>query len=1319
MKQTQQPTGVNSMGSKVHITAVTQTPYMIEEKGVLQSETKLTLQNTGGLFAAWVRVAAPGTAPVVEPVGTIPEGESTVTVHVPELQQDGDVVKFGLYTAASCEGEPVAALALPQKKVRHWKVYVSHSSHVDFGYTDYQEYLRTVKWPSHLDEAFDFVEQTDSWPETLKFRHHIESSFLLYGSAMQVRDAAWIQKLKGYLQAGRIAYSASCMNTSMEAMSTEQLVRYYYYSARHLKDMLGVDSSGVAMMVDNPSISWANIDIMADAGIKYMYLGPNFNPNTPHTLTEMYPRLFYMTGRNPKNKVLILSGTLYNLDEMQFVYDGPNATPVALDTTVQCVSDALINRYQVDNYPYDAVVQMVDQYWDNGPLFAQVMQRVRQMSERKDAKGRPYVFPKFFNSNMKDFCQYIEEKYSGDIASYRGTIENWWCFGTPSDAYCAAQVREAHDLLPAAETLATLASSAVGKSYPYRAIANAYNHMMLYDEHTFGPSQPVVGDQHIWKRNTAVCAKRTAEELLAQAVDSLNAMIPAQGKTIVVHNPLSWQRGDVVRVALKELPEHFDIVEVASQRPVAYQKTDDAAVFYASNVPGLGYQCYCVRVRQDEPSFASSIQKTNNTLENRFYKITLDEKGEIAGIWDKRRNVQLADEEAPYRMNEFVYMTSDFHGNRVRAIGRMHDVSVSIRMGAKEGRVITEGFCDGTAGIRREIILYEDEPRIDFINTVYKNDALAWRKQDEEGFFVFPLRVPDFCLRHEMPVGDVRPYVEKSHVQPGEGTAEQFYTSSTDFYTANRWIDASSMAAGYGITLSALSAPIVQYGERRTLLYDLDYNTRKPWVYSYAINNKWGTNFMETQPGILTFRYSLQSHDGGDWRDGRADRFGWGISTPLAVSVISHSQPGAGFKAEADQWIRIAGDSVMLTTAKVAEANGEGVILRFNETLGRPTDAEVDLSFFSPCDAIETDLMENDRQPAVLKNGVLHFSIDGYGWKTFRIRFGEPPAQVCGVTAAVGGQGTCIQWNETDAAAPAFYEVFRAETPDFTAGTGSYLGSTCDTLFFDTQVTNQLPQKYFYRVRAVASGRKGEASQVVQAKAEPLYMPPVQTPDGLRADVAFGNRVSLSWSYPADAPWLQGFKLYRDGEELADLSAIHNSYLDYTVIPGGHYCYTVRAYDRDNTLSPQSNTVEVTTAKGWTKPGNIAPQAAVLASSQLNGQHPATAVADGFIGVTGEWASSGEKTPWIRLSWDKPYCVNRVTLYDRDTDEGHVRQGELLFSDGSKVEVPALPEDGSGCTIQFPHKNVDWITLQVTDGKGVNVGLAEIEVFVSSQPEEE
>ena len=141
---------------------------------------------------------------------------------------------------------------------------------------------------------------------------------------------------------------------------------------------------------------------------------------------------------------------------------------------------------------------------------------------------------------------------------------------------------------------------------------------MLYDEHTFGPSQPVVGDQHIWKRNTAVCAKRTAEELLAQAVDSLNAMIPAQGKTIVVHNPLSWQRGDVVRVALKELPEHFDIVEVASQRPVAYQKTDDAAVFYASNVPGLGYQCYCVRVRQDEPSFASSIQKTNNTLENRF-----------------------------------------------------------------------------------------------------------------------------------------------------------------------------------------------------------------------------------------------------------------------------------------------------------------------------------------------------------------------------------------------------------------------------------------------------------------------------------------------------------------------------------------------------------------------------------------------------------------------------------------------------------------------------------------------------------------------------
>ena len=75
------------------------------------------------------------------------------------------------------------------------------------------------------------------------------------------------------------------------------------------------------------------------------------------------------------------------------------------------------------------------------------------------------------------------------------------------------------------------------------------------------------------------------------------------------------------------------------------------------------------------------------------------------------------------------------------------------------------------------------------------------------------------------------------------------------------------------------------------------------------------------------------------------------------------------------QFITINKDNVVLTTAKLAEANGEGTILRFNETLGQDTKVTVDLNFLHPGAVIETDLVENDRSPLSLNKGTVSFTI--------------------------------------------------------------------------------------------------------------------------------------------------------------------------------------------------------------------------------------------------------------------------------------------------------------------------------------------------------
>ncbi|HEV3172088.1 MAG TPA: DNRLRE domain-containing protein, partial [Actinocrinis sp.] len=127
---------------------------------------------------------------------------------------------------------------------------------------------------------------------------------------------------------------------------------------------------------------------------------------------------------------------------------------------------------------------------------------------------------------------------------------------------------------------------------------------------------------------------------------------------------------------------------------------------------------------------------------------------------------------------------------------------------------------------------------------------------------------------------------------------------------------------------------------------------------------------------------------------------------------------------------------------------------------------------------------------------------------------------------------------------------------------------------------------------------------------------------------------------------------------------------------------------------------------------NIAPLAAVTASSQSAGL-PASAATDGVIGVwgAGEWASNGELTPWIQLTWPTAQTVGRIVLYDRSNPIDQIHAGTLVFSDGSTVPIPELPNDGTGKAIDFAPRTVTSVKLQVTVGSGLNVGLSEIQVF--------
>ena len=135
---------------------------------------------------------------------------------------------------------------------------------------------------------------------------------------------------------------------------------------------------------------------------------------------------------------------------------------------------------------------------------------------------------------------------------------------------------------------------------------------------------------------------------------------------------------------------------------------------------------------------------------------------------------------------------------------------------------------------------------------------------------------------------------------------------------------------------------------------------------------------------------------------------------------------------------------------------------------------------------------------------------------------------------------------------------------------------------------------------------------------------------------------------------------------------------------------------------------------------NIAPQARASASSSLDAENDASKVIDQIIRIPGkgEWVSTSSMTfwgeidyPWIQLDWDTPVCVNKVTLYDRAGKSAHTAGGVLHFSDGSRINVWHIANNGSPKVVEFPAKKTEWIRFEVTDGDGTNLGLSEIEVF--------
>ncbi|MHC4567656.1 MAG: glycoside hydrolase family 38 N-terminal domain-containing protein, partial [Planctomycetota bacterium] len=570
---------------------------------------------------------------------TVPKGTTTVRFSLDEVGK-AEYVTFIL----KVEGRESDRHSITWRPQRKWRVFFIPITHHDLGYTDTIENVLN-RYAGFYDDVLKFCRETDDWPDEAKYRYTAEGAWAMQ-HFVETRGAESIKELGEYVKQGRIEIGALMGNEISGICSHEELVRLMYPSFRMAHRFEGRILTG--SITDVPGLSWGLPTIMAGAGVKYFFAGlPTYfewGRNDIHTfwdesavLRRGRPEAFRWQGPDGESVLVYYQGTYGFFGNVT----GPHSYEYVMDRL-----PGELEKMQEENTPF-SVMRYIHNGVDNYPPDMKISEIVRQWNEK-------WAYPKLIVGTNTMFFEELEKQCSG-IRTFTGELPHTdYVVGALSTAKETTVNRLAHDALARAEKLATVASLAGDFSYPAGDIRKAYDDMLLYDEHTWGKDYPA-GRLQDWASNEkSLYAYRAAgltQQITNASVEHLvNRIERAEdGHYIVVFNPLSFKRTDIVRVpkfrgsgsevydlslpgASPEVCQYVDLAGPRAAVPYAAYRhargqfeTHELRdlVFVAKDVPPLGYKVF--RIGDKSPgSPLNSVKVGSTTLENHFYRIEID-----------------------------------------------------------------------------------------------------------------------------------------------------------------------------------------------------------------------------------------------------------------------------------------------------------------------------------------------------------------------------------------------------------------------------------------------------------------------------------------------------------------------------------------------------------------------------------------------------------------------------------------------------------------------------------------------------------------------
>lgn len=969
-------------------------------------------------------------------------GDSTATLWLRLPDEDFEA----RFVISDISGNTVSDTVSECKKARKWTIYVTASSHTDIGLHNSQ-YIQRFNSSKFIDKAIQLCDETKDREPDSQYHYMMEGSWFLSNYIADRSKENSDRLINEYIKKGRLGVCAGVAGNHTQTFGFEEMCRAAY-SRKWLKKY-GIDSKTMTM-IDNNGMSWSMVTPFAKAGYENIIFAPNqWNP-LPSTVwkrdSSVYaytwnteaggggsridvryesalPMLFYWQGAYGE-KMLVWASTAYFNGGHNF---GIEIEGIPINETEEKMAKQL--TLMDERYPYD--VWLVEAYTDDQEPDLAFCDRIGEWNST-------YEYPKLkMLGNADEPFNLVRERFDSQIPVLSGDITGGWYQHPLSAADLLADKQEADRRLANAEKLATVAACLNDEyKYPKSLFNKAWASLIMNDEHSYGTSGYQgrrVYETWLQHRDWIENARDIADSETRSALKAIADKVKGSGKRVLAFNPAAFERTEKL--------------------------TSDGEC--SASLPPFGYKVISAEEFNAVPHIKTDISKAP-TIENGYYRVKFADNGSIAEIYDKKLEKTLNSGNC----NEFMY-TADNH--------------VSFKTPEKARFTVEESSnetavhiytCENTSGaeIVQTVTLPNCEKRIDIDNRLYHvRDMVNSDRYYRYAYFAFPFAVEN-CRR----------YCELGGAKAEYGV--DITGHGTDVYmAAHEYCCVDDAFGKYGIGLIQLDSQLVEFDHIHPDKTDFGNSGGGSAVYSYLAND-WLQMYLPGGSSLdYRFRYTIVSYEGTHISAG-LNRIAERAANPIIT--LSLDGESGGILPEKQSFLESDARFIGLKSAD----DGRGLIAHFYSEK-EPTAIK---TVFGDYSAATVDEYEEKN----ITGGYFAIRIGAEKIKTeLRPERQVSPLEIGGVetglvTAPRSARGEndgmlYILWGKCKSPDVAYYELFRGNTPDFTADSTTLIAKPePEEYVVGRYIDNGLKTntRYYYRVRAVdKNGEKGPLSKVFSA----------------------------------------------------------------------------------------------------------------------------------------------------------------------------------------------------------------------------------------------